>query len=273
MAMRDGPCLGGQVPPQTENVGSHTDVRQGCRRLVMNQHPRFSTRRDFLVSCYSTRARSSPATTKELCDEKVDSYTMVHGLFCPADKLAWAGPIWDANADFSTTNGNPNGAWTYGWVDNSFINSFHLDTLANDYGLNGNVPGWCGPIPGPGTGLNFPVIWKNTGPAVSGVQTGQLSLILGSMASRVFWNGLLPPALAAMPSSKGSFCPATSASCRSAFFRITTGIRPFGRRRIPELSILGASCTRRKDRLRCLVPTRRLLQWQHAVGGDDHSRS
>ena len=98
------------------------------------------------------------------------------GLFALLTSSAWAGPIWDANADFSTTNGNPNGAWTYGWVDNSFINSFHLDTLANDYGLNGNIPGWCGPIPGPGTGLNFPVIWKNTGPAVSGLQTGQLSL-------------------------------------------------------------------------------------------------
>jgi hypothetical protein len=93
------------------------------------------------------------------------------GLIVVTTGSALAGTIWDVNADFSNTNGNPNGDWSYGWVNNS---AFQLYQTAYQGGSNGISPGWCGPLSGAGPG--FPLIWKNTGSFANDVETGQLSL-------------------------------------------------------------------------------------------------
>jgi|GEM_PF-3970061 len=40
---------------------------------------------------------------------------------------------YDATTDFSITNGNPNGAWSYGWMDNHTFSMFSLSI---------RIPGW-----------------------------------------------------------------------------------------------------------------------------------
>ena len=72
--------------------------------------------------------------------------------------------VFDATADFSITNGNPNGAWSYGWMPTDF-STFNLHTNATT-NVNGDSPGW-----GDVTGF-----WKNLGSAAYGVPTGWLSL-------------------------------------------------------------------------------------------------
>jgi hypothetical protein len=36
--------------------------------------------------------------------------------------------VYDATADFSVTNGNPNGVWSYGWMNSDFSGSFNAYT-------------------------------------------------------------------------------------------------------------------------------------------------
>ena len=163
--------------------------------------------------------------------------TWFAGLFALLTSSALAGPIWDANADFSTTNGNPNGRWTYGWVDNSFINSFHLDTLANNYGLSGNIPGWCGPIPGAGGSVTFPVIWKNTGPAIDGVQTGQLSLHPGPDGEVSMLEWTAPAGFSGDALIQGQFLPGDIGIMQVGVFENRNWNSCFGPRRIRGLSI------------------------------------
>jgi len=75
---------------------------------------------------------------------------------------------YDPSAEFSITNGNPNGVWSYGWMPVGF-GTLHLLTNATT-GTAGS-PGWAG--------WNFdwaPLIWKNLGPPVLGIPTGWLAL-------------------------------------------------------------------------------------------------
>jgi len=39
---------------------------------------------------------------------------------CIALSTVYAGNVYDAKKDFSVTNGNPNGVWSYGWMDHNF---------------------------------------------------------------------------------------------------------------------------------------------------------
>jgi len=75
---------------------------------------------------------------------------------------------WDVANDFSNTNGNPNGAWSYGTLSSSNNFQFTLDTDAEDYFNNSLCPGWYG---------YDGCVWKNTTPiAAFSVAPGQISL-------------------------------------------------------------------------------------------------
>jgi hypothetical protein len=81
--------------------------------------------------------------------------------------------VYDLTATFSNTDGNPNGAWSYGWVNN---NVFQLYTITTQPGAEG-YPAWYGPLL---QGQNeYPVIWKNIGGPIYGVQPGQVALQAG----------------------------------------------------------------------------------------------
>ena len=73
--------------------------------------------------------------------------------------------VWNPTTDFSTTNGNPNGVWTYGWMDTGFTTFTVISRHTAD--------GWFGDLGGDGS----PGLWINTaGTAQYGVPPGDLSL-------------------------------------------------------------------------------------------------
>ncbi len=95
------------------------------------------------------------------------------GLVALTTGSALAETIWDVNADFSNANGNPNDAWSYGWLNNGV---FQLYPTPNQLSQDGN-PGWFGPLhTAPPWTDGFPQIWKNTSSPLSVVLLGQLSL-------------------------------------------------------------------------------------------------
>ncbi len=69
-----------------------------------------------------------------------------------------------ARDDYSVANGNPNGAWTYGWMPVDF-------SVFNIYATHTDIQ-WYGPIGSDRT----PCIWVNNGGAAYGVPSGWLSL-------------------------------------------------------------------------------------------------
>jgi hypothetical protein len=76
--------------------------------------------------------------------------------------------IWDPTAEFSITNGNPNGVWTYGWMDLGFSTFTPYTT----HGTN-NWYGWGGD--------QTPTVWLNdTGTTAYGVPPGDLSIHPGN---------------------------------------------------------------------------------------------
>lgn len=85
-------------------------------------------------------------------------------VFFMAPASTAATPSYSVRADFSTTRGNPNGVWTYGWMPTDF-SSFALGSLWNEShwtGLLSNDPA--------------PTVWKNTGALAYGVPTDWVSL-------------------------------------------------------------------------------------------------
>ena len=77
--------------------------------------------------------------------------------------------IYDLASDFSITDGNPNGVWTYGWAQTDFTGF----TLYTNSGINSvSSPQWYG-----WGGDWTPCIWKNiSAGAAYGVPTGWTSL-------------------------------------------------------------------------------------------------
>ena len=71
--------------------------------------------------------------------------------------------------DFNSTNGNPNGVWSYGWMPTDF-SSFNL------YVNHGNIANGSGPIWYGWNGDLTPALWKNLGGSSYGVPSGWLSL-------------------------------------------------------------------------------------------------
>jgi len=121
-----------------------------------------------------------------------------------------AGTVWDVNADFSNTNGNPNGAWSYGWVNNS---AFQLYEIVCQGGANGISPGWCGPYGG------APVIWKNTGIPINGVQTGQLVLHPGPDGEMSAAQWTAPADWSGDAAIQGQFFPGDIGSMQVGIFK------------------------------------------------------
>jgi hypothetical protein len=80
---------------------------------------------------------------------------------------------YNATAEFSLTNGNPNGVWSYGWMPLGF-GQFHL--LPNHGIWQGGVerPAWLG------SGNSKPLIYKNMGDTFGWTPPGWLALITGS---------------------------------------------------------------------------------------------
>jgi hypothetical protein len=98
------------------------------------------------------------------------SLALVAGLMVlqPGTSLKAQTATYDPTPDFSITNGNPNGAWSYGWMPVDF-GTMTLFTNALT-GVAGNLM-WAG--------WNYdgtPGIWKNLGEFGYGVPTGWLSL-------------------------------------------------------------------------------------------------
>lgn len=91
------------------------------------------------------------------------------GLIAACAGLAQAGSItYDVTTDFSVTNGNPNGVWTYGWRNGTTFTPY-----TDSWNTPGSSMGWRGNVGGDGT----PLIWKNLSSSTSyGVQPGQVSL-------------------------------------------------------------------------------------------------
>jgi PEP-CTERM motif len=135
------------------------------------------------------------------------------GLIALTTGSALAGTIWDVNADFSNTNGNPNGDWSYGWVNNS---DFQLYQTAYG-GSNGISPGWYGPLLGAGPG--FPLIWKNTGPLVNGVETGQLSLHPGPDGEMSVAQWTAPADWSGDAAVQGQFFPGDTGTMQVGIFK------------------------------------------------------
>jgi hypothetical protein len=90
--------------------------------------------------------------------------------------------VWDATADFSITNGNANGVWSYGWmpIDYSSFNIYESSRIY-DY-----APHWYRE----GSGDYTPCVWRVDGAVPRyGVEVGQLALHSspGSEPSVVRW--------------------------------------------------------------------------------------
>ena len=78
--------------------------------------------------------------------------------------------VWNITDDFSIDNGNPNGAWSYGWMDPAFMN-FTLYESGDYSGSDPQArPIWYTEY------TSYGVIWKNTGEPVYGTATGQLAM-------------------------------------------------------------------------------------------------
>jgi hypothetical protein len=84
---------------------------------------------------------------------------------------------WDVAKDFSITNGNPNGAWSYGYSVG--FSQFTADTTEGMVANGGVCPDW-------GPSNQYGDIWKNTTSTTSfGVAPGQVSLSAGYAANAV----------------------------------------------------------------------------------------
>lgn len=81
---------------------------------------------------------------------------------------ATAQTVWNPTTQFSVTNGNPNGVWSYGWMDTGFA----AFTPYTNHGTN-NWYGWGGD--------QSPAVWINTGAGTAyGVPSGYLSIHPGN---------------------------------------------------------------------------------------------
>jgi hypothetical protein len=93
--------------------------------------------------------------------------------------LAGLGVVWlvmtpgpslhDPTSDFTITNDNPNGVWSYGWMQVGFVGPLVLYTNT----ISSPAPNWQGRLGRDGT----PAIWKNTtGVKSYGIPPGSLAL-------------------------------------------------------------------------------------------------
>jgi hypothetical protein len=88
--------------------------------------------------------------------------------------------VWNITDDFSVNNGNPNGSWSYGWMDTAFMNF----TLYESGDYHGPGP-QASPIWYTETENIHGCVWENTGEPVYGTATGQLAFHPGQQGG---WN-------------------------------------------------------------------------------------
>jgi hypothetical protein len=100
--------------------------------------------------------------------------------------------VWDATAQYSNTNGNPNGDWSYGAMQSG---AFSLMT-SNDAGSGGTL--WSHT----GNGANM---WLNTGSPAYGVPTGWLSVHPASSYEAALVRWTAPAAIIGSASVVGEF--------------------------------------------------------------------
>lgn len=108
---------------------------------------------------------------------------------------------WDFKAEFSASNGNPNGAWSYGWMPTDF-STFHLYTT-----------GWTEPTSvGWNTGVGEPIIWQNLGTGMAwGVPPGEISLHPGPGNTPSVARWTAPADVAGIVTVDGEFLPGDGA--------------------------------------------------------------
>lgn len=125
------------------------------------------------------------------------SFTFVFSTWVLASWCARAEMTWDLTAEFSIDNGNPNGAWSYGWSDGD--NGFRL--------FGANTLGTCGPIwrvqP---YETEDPIIWMNTsGETAGGAAPGQVSLHPGKYGVPSVARWTAPAGVEGMAHVQGQF--------------------------------------------------------------------
>ena len=110
--------------------------------------------------------------------------------------------ISDPAADFSITNGNPNGLWSYGWMDVGFT-TFTLMPYGYLTGV-GPDPSWGATT----IGDRSPVIWVNeAGYTEYGVAPGQLSLQPGPQNQPAVVRWTAPASIVGQVTISGLFLP------------------------------------------------------------------
>lgn len=115
--------------------------------------------------------------------------------------------VWNATSDFSVENGNPNGVWSYGWMDTGFT----AFTLYQNgiYAIPGNNPAWYT------ENSSYGNVWENaTSNTLYGVSPGQLSLQPGNNyePSVVRWTA--PDGVSGTAAIEGHFLRATLVACK-----------------------------------------------------------
>ena len=117
---------------------------------------------------------------------------------------AQAATVWDPTAEFSITNGNPNGVWSYGW-DNGGSFVPYTSTWSNGW------DGWRGNIGGDGT----PIVGRNDSTWTScNVAPGQLTLHPGPSGQASILRWTAPCDMMGDAEIAGSFLPGDSGSMR-----------------------------------------------------------
>ena len=108
-------------------------------------------------------------TSSEFFHGKIDELWIYSGALTAVEVAALASTVtWNPTVDFSTSNGNPNRVWTYGWMNNAFTTFTPYVT----HGSN-NWYGWGGD--------QSPAVWLNTGASTSyGVPPGSLAIHPGN---------------------------------------------------------------------------------------------
>lgn len=96
----------------------------------------------------------------------------VLGMIALAGSAAASVVVWDPTPDFSIDYGNPNGVWSYGWMEVGFG---ALNLYENSGITNGNPQWWAW------GGDRTPCVWKNMHTDIwYGVEPGQISLHPGN---------------------------------------------------------------------------------------------
>jgi hypothetical protein len=83
------------------------------------------------------------------------------------------GTVWNTTDDFSVDNGNPNGTWSYGWMESDFTNFTLYES--GDYSGPQESPIWYTLDTSPAYGC----VWKNTDKGIYGL----LELVPGTIST------------------------------------------------------------------------------------------